>query len=103
MAVIDKSDVEQLTRNEEELKEPKDYVVVLLNDNFTTREFVVEILKLIFHLSQGEASRIMLNVHNNGRGAVGVYTWDVANTKVNQVHSLARQYDYPLRCVVEEA
>ena len=91
-----------LTRDEEKLKEPRDYVVVLLNDDFTTRDFVVEVLKLIFHKSPKEANRIMLNVHHEGRGVVGHYTWDIAQTKANQVHAIAKQYDYPLKCVVEE-
>ena len=94
---------ELLTRGEEKLKEPREYVVILLNDNYTTREFVVEILKLIFHKNPVEAKSIMLSIHNKGRGAVGTYTWDIAQTKVNQVHSIARQYDYPLKCLVEEA
>ncbi|MCL2070548.1 MAG: ATP-dependent Clp protease adapter ClpS [Treponema sp.] len=92
-----------LNRSREDLKEPKDYVVVLLNDNFTTREFVVEVLKQVFHKNPEEAVRIMLKVHYNGRGVVGIYTWDIANTKANQVHSIAKQYDYPLKCLVEEA
>ena len=103
MAVIDKGETELLTRDEEELKHPKDYMVILLNDNFTTREFVVEILKIVFHLNPEEANRIMLNVHHKGRGVVGVYTWDVANTKVSQVHAIAKQYEFPLKCIVEEA
>jgi ATP-dependent Clp protease adaptor protein ClpS len=103
MAVMDQEDTELLIRDEEKLKEPKEYVVILLNDNFTTREFVVEVLKLIFHKNPEEAKTIMLRVHNNGRGVVGVYTWDIAVTKANQVHSLAKEYEYPLKCVVEEA
>ena len=93
---------ELLTRDEEELKEPGNYVVVLLNDDFTTREFVVEILRLIFHKNLEEATRIMLNVHHHGRGVVGIYTWDIAQTKARQVHATAKQYDYPLKCIVEE-
>jgi len=103
MAVDSRTDAELLVRDEEELKEPGEYVVVLLNDNYTTREFVVEILKLIFHKSTEEAARIMLNVHHKGRGVVGVYTRDIAQTKANQVHAIAKQYDYPLKCIVEEA
>jgi ATP-dependent Clp protease adaptor protein ClpS len=103
MAEANRSDTELLIQDEEKLKEPKEYVVVLLNDNFTTREFVVEILMYIFHKDPAEAKTIMLNVHNKGRGVVGYYTWDIAQTKVNQVHSIAKQYDYPLKCVVEEA
>ena len=97
------SDSKLLIRDEEKLKEPKGYVVVLLNDNYTTKEFVVEILIAIFHKNPEEANRIMQNVHNKGRGAVGIYTWDIAQTKANQVHAAARQYEYPLRCIVEEA
>jgi ATP-dependent Clp protease adaptor protein ClpS len=95
--------IELITRNEEEIKEPKEYVVVLLNDDYTTRDFVVDILMIIFHKNPVEAKAIMLNVHHKGRGVVGSYTWDIAQTKVNQVHSIAKQYDFPLKCVVEEA
>ena len=91
-----------LSKEDEKLKEPRDYAVILLNDDYTTREFVVEILKLIFHKNHQEATRIMLNVHRRGRGSAGVYTRDIALTKVNQVHELARQYEFPLMCVVEE-
>jgi len=97
------NETELLTRDEEELKEPREYMVILLNDNYTTREFVVEIIQLIFHKNAADATRIMLDVHNNGRGIVGFYTWDVAQTKAGQVHAIAKQYDYPLKCIVEEA
>ena len=102
MAKENRGETELLNRDEEKLKEPREYMVILLNDNYTTREFVVEILKLVFHKNPEEAKRIMLNVHHKGRGMVGVYTWDIAQTKVNQVHSIAKQYDYPLKCIVEE-
>jgi len=95
--------IELFTRNEEKIKEPREYVVVLLNDDYTTRDFVVEILMIIFHKNPVEAKAIMLNVHNKGRGVVGNYTWDIAQTKVQQVHSIAKQNDFPLKCVVEEA
>lgn len=97
------SDTELLSRDEEKLKEPKEYMVILLNDNFTTKEFVVEILRLVFHKEPAEANFIMQNVHRKGRGIVGTYTWDIAQTKANQVHAIAREYEYPLKCVVEEA
>lgn len=103
MAAENSGDTELLTRDEEKLKIPKDYMVILLNDNYTTKEFVVEVLKTVFHLNPEEAYRIMLNVHNKGRGVVGVYTWDVANTKASQVHAFAKENDYPLKCIVEEA
>ena len=102
MAKENRGDTELLNRDEEKLKEPREYMVVLLNDNYTTREFVVEILQLVFHKNPQDAKRIMLNVHHKGRGIVGAYTWDIAHTKVNQVHSIARQFDFPLKCVVEE-
>ena len=103
MAIESMGDTELVTRDDEELKEPKEYVVVLLNDDYTTREFVVEILMLVFHKNLEDATRIMLNVHHKGRGVVGIYTWDIAQTKANQVHALAKKYDYPLKCIVEEA
>jgi len=103
MAVENKGETELLSRDEEKLKEPKEYMVILLNDNYTTKEFVVEVLMMIFHKNPEEANRIMLNVHNKGRGVVGVYTWDIAETKANQVHAIAKQYEYPLKCIVEEA
>jgi len=102
MPVKFRNDSRTLTEKNEKLQEPDDYTVVLLNDDYTTRDFVVEILKLIFHKDTEEATRIMLNVHRRGRGAVGKYTLDIAVTKVDQVHSLARQYEFPLRCVVEK-
>ncbi|MDR1587259.1 MAG: ATP-dependent Clp protease adaptor ClpS [Treponema sp.] len=94
-------DSRTLPKKKEALKEPEDYAVILLNDDFTTRDFVVEVLKRVFHLSGAEATRIMLHVHYKGRGVVGYFTWDIANTKVGQVHAFAREYNYPLRCVVE--
>ena len=103
MAEKNRGDTRLLIRDEEELKEPREYVVVLLNDNYTTKDFVVEILIVIFHKKPEEANRIMHSVHHRGRGVVGVYTWDIAQTKVNQVHSMAKQYEYPLKCIVEEA
>ena len=102
MAEENRGETELLIRDEEKLKEPREFMVILLNDNYTTKEFVVEILMLVFHKNPEEANTIMLNVHNKGRGVVGVYTWDIAQTKANQVHCIARQYDYPLKCVVEE-
>ena len=102
MAVENRGETELLDKNEEKLKEPGRYAVVLLNDDYTSRDFVVEILMVIFHKNPQEAKRIMLNVHNKGRGIVGCYTWDIAQTKANQVHVIAKQHDYPLKCIVEE-
>jgi len=91
-----------LSKKEEKLEKPRDYLVVLLNDDYTTREVVVEVVMLVFHKGRDEAKRIMLKVHHQGRGVVGAYTWDIAHTKANQVHALAKQHEFPLRCIVEE-
>ena len=83
------------------VKEPEQYRVILLNDNYTTMEFVVEILRAIFHKNVEDAKKIMLEVHKNGKGQVGIYPWDIAMTKTEQVHAAARENQFPLRCVVE--
>jgi ATP-dependent Clp protease adaptor protein ClpS len=91
------------TRQTEKLKEPGEFRVILLNDNYTTMDFVVEVIVKVFHKSEGDAARIMMDVHRKGRGIVAVYPWDIAQTKVEQVHFLAKEHQYPLRCVVEPA
>jgi ATP-dependent Clp protease adaptor protein ClpS len=90
-------------KDETEIREPKMYRVILHNDHYTTMEFVVEILVKIFHKPAPEATWIMLDVHRRGSGHCGVYSLDIARTKVSQVHALARQHEFPLRCSVEEA
>ena len=102
MGIKLRNDSKTLLDKDEKLEEPGDYTVVLLNDDYTTQDFVVEVIKLIFHKKEEEAVRIMLDVHRRGRGAVGVYTWDIAMTKALQVHDIARQNEFPLRCIVEE-
>jgi len=91
------------SKTDEKIKEPEKFKVILLNDHYTTMEFVVEILMVIFHKSIVDANRIMLDVHRKGRGVVGVYTWDIAVTKAEQVHSVAKANEFPLRCIVESA
>lgn len=91
------------TREKDELKEPDEYRVILLNDDYTTMEFVVTVLVAVFHKSLLDAQTIMLDVHRKGRGDVGVYTYDIAATKINQVHELARQNGFPLKCIMEKA
>jgi ATP-dependent Clp protease adaptor protein ClpS len=85
------------------LQEPRQYRVVLHNDDYTTQEFVVRVLMSVFRKPAAEATKIMLDVHKKGRGVVGVYTYDIAATKVAQVHDLARQNEFPLRASCEEA
>jgi len=91
------------SKTTEKYKEPEQYKVILLNDHYTTMEFVVEILMVVFNKNLEDSSRIMLDVHEKGRGIVGVYTWDIAVTKMGQVHSAAAANDYPLKCIVEPA
>ena len=94
---------EVLTRSDEETKEPDEYIVFLLNDDYTTMEFVVTVLMTVFRKSLPESTRIMLDVHRKGKGTVGVYSYDIAVTKINQVHQLARQNGFPLKCTMEKA
>lgn len=90
-------------RAEIKYQEPKLYNVVLLNDDYTTMEFVLHILETLFQKSPAEAFRIMMHVHRNGRGLAGVYTWEVAETKAEKVAALAGEAGYPLRATIEEA
>ena len=85
------------------LARPPMYKVIILNDDYTPMDFVVEILKSFFHKSREEASEIMLLVHNTGRGLCGVYTRDVAETKVAQVNDYSRSNEHPLLCTLEQA
>ncbi|MDR2576244.1 MAG: ATP-dependent Clp protease adapter ClpS [Treponema sp.] len=87
----------------EKIKEPEHYRVILLNDDYTTMDFVVMVLVVIFHKALEDATRIMLDVHNKGKGIVGRYTWDIAVTKVELVHAMARENEFPLKCIVEPA
>src|SRR5450631_2901123 len=83
-------------------KPPELYKVLLLNDDFTTMEFVIEVLRIYFLKSTEQATQIMLKVHNEGSAVCGVYTKDVAETKVTQVSEFAKQHGHPLRCCMEE-
>jgi ATP-dependent Clp protease adaptor protein ClpS len=87
----------------EKVREPDEYLVILLNDDYTTMDFVVVVLVEIFHKNLVDANRIMLDVHEKGRGIVGKYSWDIAATKVEQVHAMARDNEFPLKCIVEPA
>src|SRR5471032_159625 len=91
------------TRQEQKLKPPPLYRVFLLNDDFTPMEFVVAVIQEYFNKDRETATQIMLKVHREGRGVCGVYTRDIASTKVEQVVSHARQAGHPLQCVMEEA
>jgi len=90
-------------RAETQKKEPTLYKVVLLNDDYTTMEFVVHILESVFQKSPAEAYRVMMAVHVSGKGIAGIYPWEVAETKVEAVVSMAREAGFPLKAVTEEA
>lgn len=91
------------TRTQKKLKQPPLYRVLLHNDDYTTMEFVVHVLQSVFNHSEAEATQIMLHVHRKGIGVAGVYPHEIAETKVEQVHALAKAHEFPLRCSVEEA
>ena len=95
-------DSEVLTESETRLEKPKLYKVILHNDDFTTMEFVIFILKHVFMRSDAEAVTIMLKVHNEGIGVAGVYPFEVASMKAEKAMNLSRAHEYPLLCTVEE-
>ncbi len=86
-----------------EVARPTMYKVILLNDDYTPMEFVIELLEVIFNFNKEKATEIMLLVHNTGQGVCGVFTHEVAETKVAQVNEFARLNEYPLLCTMEPA
>lgn len=90
-------------RVERQVKEPPLYSVVLLNDDYTPMQFVVDVLESLFQKSPAEAYRVMMQVHLNGRGVAGIYPWEVAETKVDTVTTQAREAGHPLRATIENA
>ena len=93
----EKEDV--LTR--ERTEEPKKFKVILLNDDYTSMEFVVWVLTTVFRHSQAGATRIMLHIHNTGIGVAGIYSREVAETRIAQVHEVAKDAGHPLQCTME--
>lgn len=91
-----------LAQEKIEQKPPSMYKILLLNDDFTPMEFVIEVLKNFFSMNQEQATRIMLEVHMEGVGVCGIYPSDIASTKVSQVIEFARKNQHPLRCIMEE-
>jgi ATP-dependent Clp protease adaptor protein ClpS len=100
--LIDDDRTTVLDRQAQKVEPPPLYKVVLLNDDFTPMEFVVMVIQEFFHKDQETATRIMLQVHIEGKGVCGVYTHDVAATKVAQVLDISRQSGHPLQCMMEE-
>jgi ATP-dependent Clp protease adaptor protein ClpS len=97
-----RADGELLERTQREVREPTLYKVLLHNDDYTTMDFVVEVLETIFLKSPAEAFRIMIQVHTQGRGLCGLYPFEIAETKVETVHDLAQSNGFPLRASLEE-
>ena len=94
---------EQLaTKTRNKIRPPQSFKVLLHNDNYTTMEFVVFVLESVFKKSLAEATQIMFHVHENGVGVCGSYSFEVAETKVESVHGLAKEYEYPLQATMEE-
>lgn len=90
------------TRTKPKTKKPSLYRVLLLNDDFTPMEFVVHVLERFFSKNRDQATQIMLHVHNHGVGECGIFTFEVAETKVTQVMDFARKHQHPLQCVMEK-
>ena len=85
------------------IKKPDFYEVILLNDDFTTMEFVVKVLQLFFNMTKPKANKIMLKIHNDGRAVCGVYPYEVAETKVIEVINFAKQNQYPLKSIMKKS
>ncbi len=94
--------VDVITRTKPQIKKPSLYRVLLLNDDFTPMEFVIDILARFFQMDLEKATQVMLHVHQNGVGECGVYTYEVAETKVTQVMDHAKKNQHPLQCVMEK-
>lgn len=97
----DEAEGDELLLVETRVRKPSMYKVILLNDDFTTMEFVVEVLERFFRKEHEEAIRVMLEIHKKGSAVGGVYTREVAETKVDQVQRYARRHEHPLKCIYE--
>ena len=99
---VRRSDTDTVEKVRPELREPPLFRVLLHNDHYTTMDFVIEVLRDVFRKSIIEATKIMLDVHRRGVGVVGAFTYDIARTRADRVHAMARKREYPLRCSVEK-
>ncbi len=97
------SEIGIATKTRTKPKKPSQYKVLLLNDDYTPMEFVVTVLKRFFSMDLEQATRVMLHVHQKGVGVCGIFTYEVAETKVNQVMDFAKQNQHPLQCTLEKA
>jgi ATP-dependent Clp protease adaptor protein ClpS len=98
----DGSNTNVIVKPKAKTKKPSMYKVLMLNDDYTPMEFVVHVLERFFHKNRDEATRIMLHVHQRGVGICGVYTYEVAETKVTQTMDFARRHQHPLQCTLEK-
>lgn len=89
-------------KSDQDVREPRMYRVTLLNDNYTTMEFVVMILETVFHKTPAQATELMWRIHKKGQGVAGVFPFEIAEMKAVTVAELARRHEFPLKCVVEE-
>jgi ATP-dependent Clp protease adaptor protein ClpS len=96
-------ETELKVKSSEKLLEPKMYRILMHNDHYTTMDFVIEVIMQIFHKPAAEATKIMLDIHKKGMGICGVYTYDIAVTKIFEVHKMAKKRQFPLKCSYEEA
>lgn len=96
------TDLDAVIKDQQELRQPPRYKVLLHNDDYTTMDFVVSVLETVFKHDTDTAHRIMMNVHQKGVGVAGIYPRDVAETKTAMVHSLARKHEHPLKCSLEK-
>ncbi len=96
------SEGDTLTETKATIKEPSLYKVILLNDDFTPMDFVVDVLKNVFRYDDASANAIMLDVHEKGHGVAGVFTYEVAETKIYIVHAQAKKFQFPLKCTMEK-
>ena len=99
--LVEDAQVLQETKSKAKLTPPDMYRVVLLNDDYTPQEFVVWILIKVFYKSNVESNKIMLDAHTHGKSTIGVYTFDIARTKVMQVKEIAEKNEHPLECILE--
>jgi len=102
MSTITVPDKSVETKKKVQLKKPSRYKVVMLNDNYTTMEFVINVLINIFGQSNVEATEIMMKIHKQGRGVAGIYTFDIATTKKRHTESEAAKNGFPLKCILEK-
>ena len=91
-----------ISKERAKTKTPKKYKVILLNDDYTTMDFVVKILETVFNKSPSESVQIMMQVHNKGKGMCGIYSKQIAEAKIAQVHDQASSHGFPLKCSMEE-